>query len=470
MCAAAQTALLQQLDRQHLLHPFTDLSAHQATGGTIMSRAAGVRIWDTSGRDYIDGLAGLWCVNVGYGRREIRDAVAQQIESLAYYHAFNGMASEPSVRLAARLAGMAPEGLNKVFFGMSGSDANDTAIKIVRYFWNAQGQSKRKKIIARRRAYHGVSLAAASLTGLASSHHGFDLPEAWAVHVTPPYRYRESAETESAYEFVERLAAELEETIAREGADTIGAFIAEPVQGAGGVIIPPDGYFQAVQPILRRHDILLIADEVICGFGRLGHMFGSRKFGIEPDILTLAKGITSGYVPLSATLVTDAVWEALRQGSDQYGNFGHGYTYSAHPVAAAAALANLDILEQEQLTERAARLGPVLERALTDRLGQHPLVGEIRCTGLIAGVELVADRATRRAFEPRIKAAARVAKAAMDRRLITRALPNADILALSPPLIIDECDIQEIASRLEAAVNEVADALTAEGSWSPNPC
>jgi L-2,4-diaminobutyrate transaminase len=467
MCASA-TSLLQQLDRQHLLHPFTDLSAHQEAGGTIMCRGSGVRIWDTAGRDYIDGMAGLWCVNVGYGRREIRDAVARQIEGLAYYHAFGGMGSEPAVRLSARLADMAPEGLSKVFFGQSGSDANDTAIKIVRYFWNACGRPRKKKIIARRRAYHGVTLAAASLTGLESSHRGFDVPESWAVHVTPPYHYREAAPEEAEQAFVQRLAAELEATIEAEGPETIGAFIAEPVQGAGGVIIPPDGYFHAIQPILRQHGILFIADEVICGFGRLGHMFGSQKFAIAPDILTLAKGITSGYVPLSATLITDEIWQALRDGSDQFGSFGHGYTYSAHPVSAAAALANLDIIEREQLAARAGTLGAVLQQVLTERLGHHPLVGEIRSTGLIAGIELVENRDRRQAFPPRTRAAARVAKAAMAHRLITRALPNGDTLALSPPLIVDETDIAEIARRLEAALNDAADGLASDGLWRPN--
>jgi L-2,4-diaminobutyrate transaminase len=428
-----------------------------------MVEGQGIRVKDAQGREYLDAMAGLWCVNVGYGRQEIVDAARAQLERLAFYHSFASMANAPAIQLAERLLELAPGRMSRVFFGNSGSDANDTQVKLVWYYNNLRGKPEKKKIISRRRSYHGVTLGAASMTGLGPVHAGFDLPLPGFVHVSAPHAYREAPPGASERAFTELLARELDERIEAEGPETVGAFIAEPVMGAGGVLVPPAGYFEAVQQVLRKHDVLMIADEVICGFGRLGAMFGCELYGIEPDLVTVAKGLTSGYVPMSACLISERVWEVLASGSAEAGAFTHGYTYSGHPVAAAAALANLHLLERDDLVANAQSVGAYLQMSLRERFANHPLVGEVRGTGLIAAVELVADLERKTPFDPALRVGRRLSAMLLDHGLLSR--PLGDSLAFSPPLIIREPEIDELAERFGRGLEQLAEELIAEGTW-----
>ena len=446
-----------ELDRSSWLHPFTSIEEHLSGRSPVIVQASGAHVYDEEGRPYLDAMAGLWCVNVGYGRREIVEAIEEQARKLPFFHAFAGMTTEPAVLLADRLLERVPLSRGRVFFGTSGSDSNETLIKLIWYYNNLLGRPKKKKILSRRRAYHGVTLGASSATGLPYVHDRFDLPLPGFLHLTPPYAYRESSDEESEAEFVARLAQELDETIEREGAESVAAFFVEPVMGAGGVLVPPDGYFDAIVPILRSHDVLLVADEVICGFGRLGTWFGSERYGLRPDLMTIAKGLTSGYLPLSACILSESIFEVLRERSPEVGPFAHGYTYSGHPVCAAAALANLEILEREKLVEKGARTGEVLQRALREKLASHPLVGEVRGVGMVAGIELVSDRATREPFPP----AARVGRRAMEllqkRGVLVRAL--GDTIAMSPPLIFTGSMVEELVAKLEETLEVLAREL-----------
>jgi L-2,4-diaminobutyrate transaminase len=447
---------LGDLDRRHVFHPFSVLAEHESGGPRrIMVSGSGTTLTDDQGRTYLDAMAGLWCVNVGYGRVEIADALRAQALKLPYYHSFSSMATDTPALLAERLIALAPDGMSKVLYGNSGSDANDTQVKLVRMYNNLLGRPQKKKIISRSRGYHGVSLASASLTGLSGMHNAFDLPLPGILHTRAPYRLWEAQPGEDDAALSARLAAELEELILSEGPDTVAAFIAEPVQAAGGVIVPPDGYFRAVQDVLRRYDLLLIADEVVCGFGRLGTWFGGEEFDVEPDLITVAKGLTSAYVPLSACIVSEKVWRVL---ADRGGGetFAHGYTYTSHPVCAAAALANLDILENEGLPEQAAARGAYLLRSLTDALADHPLVGEVRGMGLIAAVELVAAREPMTKFDPPGSMAGRVARECLERGVITRALPEGDSISFSPPFVITEAEIDEVVRVVREAIDAVA--------------
>jgi L-2,4-diaminobutyrate transaminase len=451
---------LTELDRSSVFHPFTALRAHEEGGApVVMTEASGAVMHDSHGKEYIDAMAGLWCVNVGYGRAEIAEAMRDQALELSYCHAFSSMASNKPALLAARLKEMAPVPMSKVFFGNSGSDANDTQVKIVWYYNNARGLPKKKKIIARDRGYHGVTVAAAGLTGLPGLHAGFDLPLPFVKHTTAPHRLW-NGHGLSDEAFVSKLVDDLEKLIEAEGADTIAAMIMEPIMGAGGVIVPPDGYYAAVQEVLDRHDILLIADEVICGFGRLGTLFGTEAMGMRPDLITVAKGLTSAYFPLSACMVSERVWEGLLAGGDRFGPFGHGYTYTSHPIGAAAALANLDILESEGLVAQAGARGETLHRLLRDAFADHPLIGEIRGRGLIGAIELVQDRDTPKPFDPSLKVAARVVAAARERGVISRALPASDSLAFSPPFVISEEQLERVVAGVRDAVDEVGAELS----------
>jgi L-2,4-diaminobutyrate transaminase len=454
--AAPSLAKLGDVDRCHVFHPFSVLAEHEAAGPRrVMVGGEGSTLTDDQGRTYIDAMAGLWCVNVGYGRPEIADALQRQTLRLPYYHSFSSMATDTPAVLAERIVDLAPPGMSKVLFGNSGSDANDTQVKLVRLYNNLLGRPEKKKIISRMRGYHGVSLASASLSGLPGMHRAFDLPLEGILHARAPYRLWEALPGEDDAAFSARLAAELEELILAEGPDTVAAFIAEPVQAAGGVIVPPEGYFAAIQAVLRRHDVLLIADEVVCGFGRLGTWFGSEVLGLEPDLITVAKGLTSAYVPLSACIVSEKVWRVL---ADRAGGatFAHGYTYTSHPVCAAAALANLDLLEAEALPAQAVARGEYLRRRLTEALAGHPLVGEVRGIGLIAAVELVADRDPMTKFDPPGSMATRVALACLERGVITRALPEGDSISFSPPFVISEAEIDEVVRVTGEAIDEVA--------------
>ncbi len=454
---------LYDLDRHHVFHPFTSIAEQQTAGPRIMTGGNGIWIRDAEGREYMDAMAGLWCVNVGYGREEIAEAMADQACRLAYYHAFMGNANEPAIRLAERLAEITPPGLDRFFFCNSGSEANDTAVKLVWYYWNLRSLPEKKKIVARRDAYHGVTLGAGSLSGLPQLHAAFDLPLPGFLHVRKPHYYREGRPDESEEAFARRLAEELDALIEAEGPETVGAFIGEPLMGAGGVIPPPQGYWQAVQPVLRHHDVLLIADEVVCGFGRLGTPFGSHRYGIEPDLMTVAKGITSGYFPVSGAVVSERVWDVLASASAERGPFAHGHTTSLHPVGAAAALANLDIIKRESLVDRAARLGSSLQRRLREAVADHPLVGEVRGDGLIAAVELVADRASGARFPAEEKVGMRLHRVLLEDGLISRAL--GDAMAFSPPLVIEGAEIEEAVQRFVRGLERLAGELRAEGRW-----
>ena len=454
---SATAAAVREADRLRHLHPFTSAAEHAEALPRLMVGGEGIRVRDSSGREYLDAMAGLWCVNAGYGRERIADAVAAQARRLPYYHTFAGMANEPSARLAERLAALAPGSVSKVFFGSSGSETNDTQVKIIRYYHNVRGRPEKKKIIARRGAYHGATLAGASMSGMPHMHAGFDLPLDGFLHVASPHFWRHASPGMTEREFSRSLAEDLEACIRSHGPDTVAAFIVEPVQGAAGVITPPEGYFEAIVPVLRRHDVLLVVDEVICGFGRLGRWWGSELYGLEPDLMSTAKGLTSGYVPMSASLISDRIWTVLREGSSQYGPFAHGYTYSGHPVAAAAALANLDIIEGEGLVENAATVGAYLQRRLREAFAEHPLVGEVRGVGLIAGIELVEDRPTKRPFDRSRGVARRLHELLMEEGLICR--PIFDTLAFSPPLVVTEDDVDEMVSLFSRGLGRLADEL-----------
>ena len=459
---ASDPVAVEELDRRFVFHPFTQLDQHATSDAPVIVEGEGVRLRDVKGQTYLDAMAGLWCVNVGYGRAEIAEALRAEASRLGYYHAFSSMATAAPALLAERILSLCPVPMARVFFGTSGSDANDTQVKLVWYYNNVLGRPAKKKIVSRTHGYHGVTVMAAGLTGIESVHRGFDVPLPMIRHTRSPHRLWEARPGESDAEFARRLADELESLILTEGPDTVAAFIAEPVQGAGGVIVPPQTYFEEVQRVLRRYDVLLIADEVITAFGRLGRWFGSDAFGIEPDLVTVAKGITSGYVPLSACLVSERVWTVLVEGSAALGPFGHGYTYSAHPLAAAAGLANLDILERDGLVERAAERGSHLQRLLREAFADHPLVGEVRGLGLIAAVEFVASKSPPRPFDPARKVGLGIARRCLKLGLITRSLPVGDTIAFSPPFVVTEAELEEMVAIARRAVDLVAEELGEE--------
>lgn len=457
---AAIDSALGASDRASVFHPMTDLrkfSAGAIPGPRIIARGEGVYIWDTEGRKLLDGFGGLYCVNVGYGRAEIADAIAKQAHTLAYYHLYAGNSHESAIKLAERLVHLAPAGMKKVFFGLSGSDANETQVKIVWYVNNVLGRPRKKKIISRHRAYHGASVMAGSLTGIPTFHRAFDLPVPRVLHTTTPHAYWEAAAGESEPDFSARCARDLERMILEEDPETIAAFIAEPMMGSGGIIPPPAGYWTAIQEVLRKYDVLLIADEVVCGFGRLGADFGCLRYGIKPDLITVAKGLTSAYAPLSAVIVGERVWEYLETGSDQFGPFAHGYTYTGHPICTAAAIANLEILERENLRENAALVGRHVLAALRDRLAPHPLVGEIRGEGLLFAIELVANREQKLRFDPALKVGAAASAACLERGLIARAMPGGDILGFAPPLTLTLAQADELVDMTCSALRSLPD-------------
>jgi 4-aminobutyrate--pyruvate transaminase len=437
-------------DIETLIHPYTNLAAFRDTGPLVIESAKGVYVFDENGKPYIDAMAGLWCTALGYDNQELIEAALLQMRKLSFAHLFGGKSHEPAIALAEKLKEISPAPASKVFFASSGSEANDTQIKLAWYYNNARGMPAKKKIVSRRRSYHGVTLAAASLTGLPNNHLDFDLPFAWARHLTAPHFYREGLPGESEDDFSTRLAREFEELVEREGPDTVAAFIAEPVMGAGGVLVPPSGYFQKMQEVLERHDILFIADEVICGFGRTGQMFGSQTFGFTPDTMTVAKALTSAYAPLAAMTVPEEMYLAMLDESRKIGTFAHGYTYSGHPVSAAVALKAIEIYERENIPGHVRAVSPRFLAGL-NRLAGHPLVGETRGVGLIGGVELVADRATKRPFALQHGVGPMAARFCEAEGLIARAV--GDSIALCPPLIITEVEIGEVFDRMERALN-----------------
>lgn len=445
------------LDRRHLFHPSTHLADFSA--GVIPSRiitgGKGIHVTDRDGHRMIDGFAGLWCVNVGYGRAEIADAVHAQISQLSYYHAYGGSSNEPAIHLSARIAAMAGMGMNHVFYGLSGSDANETNVKIVWYYQRILGRPEKRKLIARQRAYHGSGVMSGSLSGQPGFHGMFGLPLPEVRHVSAPHFWVDGLPGETERDYSRRLARELEDTILAEGPETVAAFFAEPVVGSGGILPSPEGYWEAVQEVLRRHDILLVVDEVVTGFGRTGEAFASHLYGIEPDLMACAKGLSSGYLPLSASLVRDRVWEVLEEGTRQHGPFVHGWTYSAHPVCAAAALVNLEIIEREGLIANARDVGAYLQTCLHEALGDHPLTGEIRGVGLLAAVNFCEGRDPTRPFPPDRRIGARVTERAREKGLILRNMPGMDGIGFAPPLILTRADVEDMTAITLAAMNEI---------------
>jgi 4-aminobutyrate--pyruvate transaminase len=431
------------------LHPFTNLATHPQVGPLVIQRGDGIFVEDDQGRRYLEAMSGLWCASLGFSNQRLAKAGSDALYGLPYYHTFNGRSNPAAIALAEKLLSMAPVPMSKVFFANSGSEANDSAVKLVWYYHNAIGKPGKKKIIARRNAYHGVTVAASSLSGLVPNHRDFDLPIDRILHVDCPHHFRYAEAGESEEDFATRLAAALEQRILDEGPETVGAFIAEPVMGAGGVLVPPATYFEKIQKVLAKYEVLLIADEVICGFGRTGQMFGSTTFGLKPDILTAAKALSSGYVPISAVMVNEKVHAAVAANSGKIGTFGHGFTYSGHPVACAIALETLKVYEDENILAHVQSLAPQFQQGLQSHAARK-YVGEVRGVGLIGAIELYADPAKRTTFDPALKAGARLAELALAQGLIVRAM--GDSIAFCPPLIITAEQIDDMFARFGRAM------------------
>jgi L-2,4-diaminobutyrate transaminase len=449
---------LDQWDRDNFFHPSTHLAQHARgeSPSRVIKTASGVHIEDRDGNRLLDAFAGLYCVNVGYGRQEIAEAISAQAKELAYYHSYVGHGTEASITLAKMILDRAPANMSKVYFGLGGSDANETNVKLVWYMNNIRGLPQKKKIISRWRGYHGSGLVTGSLTGLELFHKKFDLPLTQVIHTEAPYYYRRKDLNQSEADFTAHCVAELEALIDREGADTIAAFIGEPVLGTGGIVPPPAGYWAAIQKVLRKHDILLIVDEVVTGFGRLGTMFGSDHYGIEADIITIAKGLTSAYAPLSGSIISDRVWKVLEQGTDENGPIGHGWTYSAHPIGAAAGVANLKLIDDLGLVKNAGSVGTYLKQAMTEALGDHPHVGDIRGEGMLCAVEFVEDKTDRRFFDPSKKVGPQVSATLLAQdKVIARAMPQGDILGFAPPFCLTRAEADTIVAATARAVKTV---------------
>jgi len=452
------TGALHALDRAHLFHPSTHLRQHAEgqSPNRIVTGGEGVYIEDAEGNRSLDAFAGLYCVNIGYGRPEMADAIHEQARKLAYYHAYVGHASEPAILLSEKIIGMAPEGMSRVYYGLSGSDANETQLKLVWYYNNILGRPEKKKIISRWRGYHGSGVMTGSLTGLEVFHKAFDLPREPIMHTVCPHHYRHAEPGISEAQFSQWCADQLEQMILDEGPETVAAFIGEPVMGTGGLIPPPEGYWDKIQAVLKKYDVLLIADEVVTAFGRVGTPFGCHRYGIQPDLITIAKGLTSAYLPLSGVIVGDGVWEVLEQGSDQLGPIGHGWTYSAHPLCAAAGLKNLEIIDNENLIGNTVEVGGYFQQRMHETFDDHPLVGEVRGVGLMGALEFARSKARLEPFDPDLKVGARVAGAVAERGLIARAMPHGDILGYAPPLVVGREDIDRIVDISKQAVDAVA--------------
>jgi len=448
----SQTLHWQALSRDHHLPPFTDYKALNAKGTRIITKASGVYLWDSEGHKILDAMAGLWCVNLGYGREELVEAATRQMRELPYYNLFFQTAHPPAVALAKAIADIAPAGMNHVFFTGSGSEANDTVLRMVRHYWAIKGQPAKKVVIGRWNGYHGSTIAGASLGGMKAMHEQGDGPIPGIEHIDQPYWFGEGGDM-GPEEFGVRIADQLEQKILEVGEDKVAAFIAEPIQGAGGVIIPPESYWPRVKEILARYDILFIADEVICGFGRTGEWFGSDYYGLEPDLMPIAKGLTSGYIPMGGVIVRDEVVQTLNEG----GEFYHGFTYSGHPVAAAVALENIRILREEKIVERVkTKTAPYLQSRWQELL-EHPLVGEARGVGLLGALELVKNKKTRERFaDPGVGMLCR--EHCFRNGLVMRAV--GDTMIISPPLVISEEQIDELVGKVRLCLDATAkDAL-----------
>jgi len=449
-------------DAAAILHPMVNPAVIEERGALMMERGKGVYVWDSEGRQYLEGLAGLWCTSLGYGNEELAQAAYTQITQLSFQHMFNGKSHEPGMLLAEQLKQMVPvENASKVFFGCSGSDANDTQIKLIWFYNNALGRPHKKKIIGRLKGYHGITLAAGSLTGLPAMHNQWDLPlDSRFIHTDCPHHYRFAQDGESEEDFASRLANNLEQLILREGPDTVAAFIAEPVMAAGGVLVPPRTYFEKIQAVLSRYDVLFIADEVVCGFGRTGQPFGSQTFNIKPDTITLAKALTSAYQPLSAVVIPEKMYGPIAEAGKKLGTIGHGYTYSGHPVCSAVALKTLEIYQRDRLFERVTALTPQFQRRLRAFL-DHPLVGEARGVGLLGALEFVSNKTTKAGFTPYGSIGTYCFERCHAHGLIPRNV--GDGIALCPPIIITEAQIDEMFDKLSLALDDTLDYVSRQG-------
>lgn len=447
-------------DVETLVHPYVNLSGFRQSGPLIIERGQGVLVYDTEGKPYIEAMAGLWCTALGYGNEELVEAATEQMRKLSFGHLFTGKSHDPAIELAEKLKEIAPVPISKTFFCNSGSEANDTQVKLLWYLNNALGRPRKKKIVSRGKAYHGVTVAASSLTGLPGNHGDFDVPLPGFLHTFCPHHYRYAHDGESEEEFATRLADELDALIVREDPDTVAAFIAEPVMGAGGVIVPPQTYFEKIMPVCDKHDVLMIDDEVICGFGRLGTLFGCQKLGFRPHSLSIAKAMSSAYLPIAAVMIPEFMYEALLDQSKKLGAFGHGFTYGGHPVCAAVALKAIEIYLRDRIVEKAAERAGQFQGRLA-ALNGHALVGQARGLGLIGGVELVADKATKRPFAAEHAVAARAVAFAEAEGLIVRAVIG-DVLTLCPPLIIGAAEVDALFDRLTRALDRTLDWVRRE--------
>ena len=446
-------------DIETVIHPYTNLATHRETGPLVVERGEGIHVWDSDGNQYIEGLSGLWCTALGYGNKELIEVATKQLEKLSYTHLFGGKSHDPAIELSEKLKELAPCEASKVLFTCSGSEANDTQVKLIWYYNNARGKTEKKKIISRIKGYHGVTVASGSLTGLPPVHMDFDLPIANITHTSCPHYYRFAQDGETEDEFSTRMADELEQKIIEEGPETVAAFIAEPVMGAGGVIVPPEGYFPKIQAVLDKYDIYMIADEVICGFGRTGNMWGSETFGIKPNSISVAKAITSAYIPLGGVTVPEDMYQAMLDESRKIGTFGHGYTYTGHPVGAAVANKVLEIYERDDIVGHVQSLVPIFESRLA-KLGEHPLVGEARGRGMIGAFEMVADKATKRAFDPKALVGPKVNAICQNHGVILRNLTDA--IGICPPLVMTADQLNDMFDKIELAIDEAEAWITKE--------
>jgi 4-aminobutyrate---pyruvate transaminase len=442
------------------IHPYTNLKTHQTDGPLVITEGHGVFVRDENGKEYLEGLAGLWCASLGFSEKRLADAAYRQMLKLPFYHTFAGKAHDTGIELAEKLLSIAPVSMSKVFFTNSGSEANDTVVKLVWYYNNALGRPQKKKILARTKGYHGVTVASASLTGLPNNHRDFDLPIANIMHIECPHWYRFAAPGESEEAFATRLAESLETRILAEGPDTVAALIGEPIIGAGGVLLPPATYWEKIQAVLRKYDVLLISDEVICGFMRTGNMWGAQTYGMQPDMLTCAKALSASYLPIAAVMVNDKVYSALVSESEKIGVFAHGFTYSGHPVASAVALETLNIYEERDILSHVRKVAPRMQDGLR-RFENHPLIGEVRGIGLVGAIELVADKATKKPFDATVNAAGFLAKRSHHHGLILR--PIGDTIAFCPPLIIEEPEIDLMLERFGLALDDTLDMVRERG-------
>lgn len=450
-------------DIKFQLHPQTDARLHEQTGPSVARKGDGVYVTDTAGNRFLEGMAGLWCTSLGFSEKRLADAAYKQMLELPYIQNFAHRTSEPVIDLAEALLTKAPASLSKAIFFASGSEATDSAVKFAWYYNAARGKPEKRKIISRMRAYHGTTIGSASLTGLPNMHVQWGLPLPGFLHVTCPHFYRDGLPGETEEQFASRLAHELDDTIVREGANTIAAFFAEPVMGTGGVVVPPATYFEKIQAVLKKHDVLLVADEVISGFGRTGHYWGCDAFSIKPDMLTCAKGLSSAYLPISALLVSDEIYQVIADETHRLNGFGHGYTYGGHPVSAAVALETLRIYEEENIVGYVREVAPAFQQKIK-AFENHPLVGEARGIGLMAAIELVSDKQSKAPFAKSVKAAARLSELVRGQGVILRAL--GDSLCFAPPLIINEQEIDVIIAAVAKALDLLEAELIAEGVFS----